>query len=156
MDQISSSVSNDGFSYQLKSSEEAVNISDWPPLLKISQDLAAYQLLSQLIDDGIAQSINNKILISHQSIVALPDDERDLLDLPGHFPFDIEVSALGGLTESDFKYQYTFLSGGTKAFINPKRIGSLLKITSDQEYTLVENQYLVLEAIDHRYNDLGR
>ena len=53
MDQISSSVSNDAFSYQLKSSEEAVNISDWPPLLKISQDLAAYQLLSQLIDDGI-------------------------------------------------------------------------------------------------------
>ena len=148
MDQISSSVSNDGFSYQLKSSEEAVNISDWPPLLKISQDLAAYQLLSQLIDDGIAQSINNKILISHQSIVALPDDERDLLDLPENFPFDIEISSLGGLTESDFKYQYTFLSGGTKAFINPKRIGSLLQITSDQEYTLVKNQYLVLEAID--------
>lgn len=148
MDQINYKVNVEGFSYFLKDSGESSNAPDWSHALDKTEDLAAYQLLTQLIDDGTAVKLNNKILISHKEISDLPDDERNLLDLPDQFPFDIEVSALGSLADSNFKYEHKFLSGGSQSFINPKRIGALLQITSNREYIFNGNQFRILEAIE--------
>ena len=85
MDQINYKVNIEGFSYYLKDSGESSNAPDWGTSLDKTEDLAAYQLLTQLIDDGTAVKINNKILISHEEISDLPDDGRNLLDLLTNF-----------------------------------------------------------------------
>ena len=80
---INYKVNIDGFSFHLKEFGEASNATDWLPFLEKTEDLAPYQLLTQLIDDGIAVRAGNEILLSHISISDLPDDERYLLDSLG-------------------------------------------------------------------------
>jgi SNF2 family DNA or RNA helicase len=146
---IHTKICKEGHSFYLNNNDNSLDISEWNRNIKSKGDTVAYQLLSQLTDDGNGQSLNDHFLIPHEVVATLPQDERDLLDLPEPFPFDIEISHLGSLTDPDFKYQYRYMNGGFKGFINPERIGSLLRISEKDNYTLVGNQYQVLEAIDN-------
>ncbi|KMP10825.1 hypothetical protein UR09_05140 [Candidatus Nitromaritima sp. SCGC AAA799-A02] len=137
-----------GYSFSLDGEGELIDISGWDRNIKNKEDTAALQLLSQLIDDGTAYISGNQIVVPHETVSILLQDERDLLDLPEPFPFDIEISGLGNLTDSDFKYQYRFLNGGSRGFISPERIGSFLRISEEEGYSLVGNQYRILESID--------
>lgn len=148
MDLIFSTVDKQGYSFFLGPRGSSYSIPQWGEKLKNKEDVVSFQLLNQLIDDGDGKSLDDHFLIPHEIIATLLQEERDLLAFPEPFPFDIEISALGNLTALDFKYQYRYMSGGSKPFINPERIGSLLRISGEDNYTLIENQYRVLEAID--------
>lgn len=148
MDIILSTVNKEGYSFFLGPIGSSHKISEWAEKLQSKEDIVAHQLLNQLIDDGNGQSLDNHFLIPHETVAILLQEERDLLAVPEPFPFDIEISALGNLTDPGFKYQYRYMSGGSQSFINPERMGSLLRISEEDNYTLIGNQYRVLEAID--------
>jgi SNF2 family DNA or RNA helicase len=137
-----------GYSFCLKYNGESIDISEWNRNIESNEDVVAYQLLNQLVDDGSGQINDKHFLISHEAVSTLPQEERDILNLPDPFPFDIEISALGNLTDPAFKYQYKYLNGGTQSFVNPRRIGSLLQISNEESYSLIGNQYLVIESLD--------
>jgi SNF2 family DNA or RNA helicase len=148
MDIILSKVNNEGYSFFLESMGLSHGISEWTEKLQSKEDIVALQLLNQLIDDGSGKFLNDQFFVPHGTVATLPQEERDLLGFPEPFPFDIEISGLGNLTDPDFKYQYRYMSGGSQCFINPERIGSLLRISGEESYSLIENQYAVLESID--------
>ena len=113
-----------------------------------NQDMIALQIINQLIDEDKATIQENVVIIPHDTIAALFEEERVALSLPHPFPFDIEVRAKGKLTDPNFRYVYSFLNGRAQPFINPKKVGAYLEISPNQIYLLTGEQYTLIKAID--------
>jgi len=139
---------NEGIKFYIEGSNaHIIDLSSLHSILSRS-DVVLVQLLSQLIDYEQCEVIEGGILVPYSTVAGLEIEQIEILGLPDAFPFDIEIKALGNLASKDFKYDYTFLNGASKPFINPKRLGAYLEITTEQTYLLLGDQYHLVEAID--------
>lgn len=111
-------------------------------------DSIVLQTMNQLLDEELADKLDDSIIIPHTTIADLLDEERTALYLPSPFPFEIEIRSFGNLAHKNFRYIYRFLNGSSQPFVNPKHIGSYLEITTEQTYLLAGDQYRLIEAMD--------
>ncbi|MBC7342250.1 MAG: restriction endonuclease [Clostridia bacterium] len=113
-----------------------------------SADTVALQILEELVSEESARCHGDRVLVPHATIAHLPEEERAGLNLPGAFPFTIELRAVGIMSDRNFSYHYRFLNGDGTPFVNPRRRGAFLEITPNRTYLLVGDQYELLEAVD--------
>jgi hypothetical protein len=108
-------------------------------------------LLNQLADEGKASVVEDDIVLSPASAVRLTAGEQRLLALPEVYPFGLELSISGILTDSDHHYHYHFIDGSRQAFTNVDRRGPILTCDGMGPYLLDEQLYELIEEIEwHR------
>ncbi|MFC4687945.1 SNF2-related protein [Epilithonimonas pallida] len=144
---------NNNFSfYFLSESGSKVPVSEWEKLQP--EFLSQLAILTELHDNGLADYTNNSCEIESIDILRLSDIDKQILDLPNSYPFEIFVESDGTLTHNTFKFKYGFYDfapNGTR--LKTTRNGTILKLEENQ-YLLSENQYLLCQAIDE-FNDLS-
>ncbi|MDK2817628.1 MAG: hypothetical protein PWR22_2257 [Moorella sp. (in: firmicutes)] len=107
------------------------------------------QILRQLIDEERASVQDQEIVIPHEVVAGLPEEERRGLGLPEVYPFFIEIRAAGNLTDPMFRYIYSFVDGYGQPLVNPRRTGAYLEMAPGQGYLLSRQQYALIEALDN-------
>ncbi|WP_051230680.1 SNF2-related protein [Epilithonimonas caeni] len=144
---------NNNFSfYFLSESGSKVPVSEWEKLQP--EFLSQLAILTELHDNGLADYTNNSCEIESIDILRLSDIDKQILDLPNSYPFEIFVESDGTLTHNTFKFKYGFYDfapNGTR--LKTTRNGTILKLEENQ-YLLSENHYLLCQAIDE-FNDLS-
>lgn len=111
----------------------------------------ALQLLEQMVSEGRGRYVDEGVLVPHETVAELREEERTILGLPEPFPFHVEIRASGALTDAHFRYQLFFMNGKDQPFVNPTRRGAHLKASEDQEYILSGDLFRLVEAVE-RFN----
>lgn len=112
-------------------------------------------ILYSLIDENKAKYIENGILIAHEIAACLPNEEKSSLLLPESFPFTTKITSSGKLTDTNLKFNISFLRDKHSPFIKPKRIGALLQITEEQSYLLADDLYHLVYFVE-KFNESER
>lgn len=106
-------------------------------------EIVSGRLEEMYVQNNAELGENGTILVSHEAISFLSQEDRDILLLPRIFPHKITVKSIGAVATKTFRYQiyYTDVSG--KSFVNPVVIGAYIKIDQDLEYTFNHGQYYI-------------
>lgn len=114
-------------------------------------DSLVLQVLEQMISEGRGYHTDDGVLVPHEAVADLGEEERAVLRLPEPFPFEVEIRACGSLTDRNFRYQLLFINGKDQPFVNPVRRGAYIRVAEDQEYILTGDLYRLVESIE-RFN----
>lgn len=143
---------NNRFSfYFLNESGSKVPVSEWGILQ--TEFLSQLAILTELHDNGLADYTENSCEIESIDILKLNDIDKQILDLPNSYPYEIFVESDGTLTHNSFKFKYGFYDfapNGTR--LKTTRNRAVIKV-EENEYLLSENQFLLCQAIDE-FNSL--
>lgn len=145
---------NNKFSfYFLNDLGSKIPVSDWEKLQSefYRSELA---ILIELHDNGLADFTEKSCEVECIDILRLNDIDKQILELPNAYPYEIFVESDGVLTHNSFKFKYGFYDftpNGTR--LKAKRNGATLSV-EESEYLLSENQYLLCQAIDE-FNNLS-
>ncbi len=137
--------------YFLDNSENLVPISDWEELQ--SDFLSQLAILNELQDNGLGDYTENKCNVESINILRLSEIDKQILDLPYIYPYEILIEPDGVLTNNTFKFKYGFYDfcpNGSK--LKTKREGAIISV-DENEYLLTESQFLILESINE-FNSL--
>jgi SNF2 family DNA or RNA helicase/HJR/Mrr/RecB family endonuclease len=144
---------NNNFSfYFLNQSGDKIPVSNWAELQ--SEYLSELAIFSELQDNGLADYTEYHCEVDSLEILKLSDTDKQILDLPNRYPYEIFIESDGVLSQNTFKFNYDFYDfspNGTR--LNTKRNGTLLYV-DDIPYLLSENQYKICEAIEE-FNNLA-
>lgn len=113
-----------------------------------SEFLSQLAILTELHDNGLADYTENSCEIESIDILRLNEIDKQILDLPNSYPYEIFVESDGTLTHNTFKFKYGFYDfapNGTR--LKTTRNGAVIKF-DENEYLLSENQFLLCQAID--------
>jgi len=138
--------------YFLNESGSKVPVSEWETLQ--TEFLSQLAILKELHDNGLADYKDNSCEIESVDILRLNDIDKQILDLPNSYPYEIFVESDGTLTHNSFKFKYGFYDfspNGTRLKTN--RNGTLIKV-EENKYLLSEHQFLLCQAIDE-FNGLS-
>lgn len=129
-----------------------IPVSDWAPLQ--SKFLSQLAILREFHDNGLADYTENSCEVEIINVLRLSELDKQILELPDPYPYEILIESDGVLTHNNFKFKYEFFDfapNGTR--LNVKRNGAKIKI-DENEYLLTEKQYLICEAIEE-FNSLS-
>lgn len=138
--------------YFLNDMESKIPVSEWEKLQ--SQFLSQLAILTELHDNGLADYSDNECEVEIIDILKLNEIDKQILELPNGYPYEIFVESDGVLTHNSFKFKYGFYDfapNGTR--LKATRNGATLSI-EESEYMLSENQYLLCQAIED-FNNLS-
>lgn len=138
--------------YFLNDAGNPILVSEWEILQ--TEFLSQLAILTELHDNGLADYTDNTCEIENIDILRLNDIDKQILDLPNSYPYEIFVESDGTLTHNTFKFKYGFYDfapNGTR--LRTTRDGTLIKV-EENEYLLSENQFLLCQAIDE-FNSLS-
>lgn len=143
---------NNNFSfYFLNQSGNKIPVSNWEELqLEFLSQLA---ILNELQDNGLADCTEYSCEVDSLEILKLNDIDKQILNLPNSYPYEIFIESDGVLSQNAFKFKYGFYDfspNGTR--LNTKRNGTIIYV-DDTPYLLSENQYKICEAIEE-FNNL--
>ena len=143
---------NTNFSfYFLNQSGDKIPVSNWAELqLEFLSQLA---ILNELQDNGLADCTEYSCEVDSLEILKLSDIDKQILDLPNSYPYEIFIESDGVLSQNTFKFKYGFYDfspNGTR--LNTKRNGTIIYV-DDTPYLLSENQYKICDAIEE-FNNL--
>lgn len=131
--------------YFLNKSGNKIPFSNWEELqLEFLSQLA---ILNELQDNGLADYTEYSCEVDSLKILKLSDIDKQILDLPSIYPYEIFIESDGVLSLNTFKFKYGFYDfspNGTR--LNAKRNGAIIYV-DDTPYLLSENQYKICEAI---------
>lgn len=116
--------------------------------------LSQLSILNELIDNGFAKITVDSCKVETTEILALSDIDKQILDLPNNYPYEIYIQSNGQLNQSNFKFDfgfYDFTPNGNRLLT--KRKGALIEI-EDRRYLLSKNQFLICEALEN-FNSLS-
>ncbi len=137
--------------YFLNQSGDKIPVSNWEELqLEFLSQLA---ILKELQDNGLADYTEDSCKVESLEILKLSDIDKQILDLPDNYPYEIFIESDGVLSQNTFKFKYGFYDfspNGTR--LNTKRNGTVISV-DDTPYLLSENQYKICEAIEE-FNNL--
>lgn len=138
---------SDRFSfYFLEESGNKLPVSKWE---KLQTDfLSQLVILMELHDNGFASFTDYTCEVESINILNLNYIDKQILDLPNGYPYELFVESEGVLTQSSFKFKYGFYDfapNGTR--LKTIRNGAIIKV-EETEYLLSKNQYLLCQAID--------
>ena len=102
--------------------------------------------LETLVSYGLCDFSDGSYVINHKNAADLSVDDKELLDLPVQFPYQISVSdGKGDLGHKDFRYAIRLLKPDGTFFVNPEIIGSYVKIDGEREYIFDTYQYSIVD-----------
>ncbi len=133
------------FSLRLDSETEFTPIIDWHD----SDGAFYFSSLQSLVDNGCGEKDEYSYFIPFVALYELDMIEREMLDLPSLYPYEIYIQQDGLITRPDFKYTITycnFAPNGTR-FILSSRCGSIISLDI-QDYMLTKEQYRLISAIE--------
>jgi SNF2 family DNA or RNA helicase len=107
-----------------------------------------FLLFQELLENGLADREDDKILISHQEICRLSSVDQKILTLPESYPFDIKIDSDGLFQNPDFRLKLRFFEYNHGSQIVGKRSGCIFTLTDSTQYLLSPDQYLLCEAVD--------
>lgn len=137
--------------YFLDNSEKLIPVLDWAELQ--TEFLSQLAILNELQDNGLADYSEYSCEVDSLEILKLNDIDKQILDLPNSYPYEIFIESDGVLSHNTFKFKYGFYDfspNGTR--LNTKRNGTIIYV-DDTQYLLSENQYKICEAIKE-FNNL--
>lgn len=111
-------------------------------------------LLQELLENGQAEIHETSVRVPHEEIVQLSSIDKQLLDLPAPFPFDIKILSNGTLNQSDFKFKWGFFENPHGQEIFAERRGSILTLKDGSQYLLSSHQLAMCNALDE-FNSLS-
>lgn len=138
--------------YFLNESGSKIPVSEWKKLQ--SEFLSQLAILTELHDNGLADYTEKSCKIESIDILRLNEIDKQIMDLPNDYPYEIFVESDGVLTNNSFKFKYGFYDfapNGTR--LKTTKNGAIIKV-EENEYLLSENQYLLCQAIDE-FNNLS-
>jgi len=143
---------NNYFSFYFLNNEgRKVLASDWDSLQR--EFLSQLAILTELYDNGLADFTENSCSVESIHILRLNEIDKQILDLPESYPYEIFVESDGTLTLNSFRFKYGFYDFSPNGnILRTSRNGAILKI-HENEYLLSENQFLLCQAIDE-FNSL--
>lgn len=144
-------IENGKFIFSILNEEKKVMIQSW-----IVLGYAAYfEPLQELVDNGYGTIQGDEYHIPFLSIYELDTIEREILELPSIYPFELYIQSSGLITKASFQYTYSFCSFAPsgdryKYTLNGPVISLDLSINSLplQNYLLTKDQYCLISAID--------
>jgi HJR/Mrr/RecB family endonuclease len=146
------SYANNIFSfYFLDSSGKFISVLDWQILQ--TEFLSQLAILNELQDNGLANYTEYSCEVESLEILKLSEIDKQILDLPNSYPYEIFIESDGVLSQNTFKFKYGFYDfspNGTR--LNTKRNGTFVYV-DDTPYLLFVNQYKICEAIEE-FNNL--
>ncbi len=144
---------NNQFSFYFPNeSGSKIPVKDWQQLQ--SEFLSQLAILSELHDNGLAEYTENSCEVESIDISRLNEIDKQILELPNSYPYEIFIESDGVLTHNTFKFKYGFYDfspNGTR--LNTSRNGIVVKV-EENEYLLSESQYKLCKAIDE-FNSLA-
>lgn len=138
--------------YFLDSLGSKIPVKDWKKLQ--SEFLSQLAILTELYENGLAEYTETSCTVESTDVLNLSEIDKQILELPNNYPYEIFVESDGILTHSSFKFNYNFYDfapNGTRLKI--ERNGALIYL-DDSIYLLSLNQYLLCNAIDE-FNNLS-
>ena len=136
----------------LNPSGSKIPVTDWQELQ--SEFLSQLAILGELHDNGLADYTENSCEVESMDISRLSEIDKQILELPNGYPYEIFIESDGVLTHNTFKFKYGFYDfcpNGTT--LKTSRNGIVVKV-EENEYLLSENQYKLCQAIDE-FNSLA-
>jgi hypothetical protein len=121
-------------------------IKDWVNVQ--SNYLPQLSILSELVDNGKADFHEYTCEVAVLDVLSLSDIDKQILNLPQSWPFEIHIQAEGDLGQSTFKYNfgfYNFLPDGS--LLQVARKGALI-IHEGDDYLLSLSHYNLCEALE--------
>ncbi len=115
--------------------------------------LSQLAILNELRDNGLADYTEYSCEVESLEILKLSDIDRQILELPNSYPYEIFIESDGVLSQNTFKFKYGFYDFSPNGIrLKTKRNGAVIFV-DDTEYLLSENQYKICEAIED-FNNL--
>lgn len=141
----------EGAEFSLRSNNgEELPFEKWNTILEQNayEARAQWLLLKELLDNGQAIQTANAVLVPNEELCNLPLIDRQLLNLPEPYLFDIKIESKGRtFNQQEFRYEYGFYEPNGN-LIFTKRVGCILRITEQRAYFLTKEQFELLEALD--------
>lgn len=143
---------NAGFVFWVTQNRQPIPFREWSG----TDDCIAYAPLSELVDNGFAESEGCECTVPYENIYLIDNDDRLILGLPKSYDKAMRLRSLGGFRESGFSYALDLLKHAPAGDVLPyRRTGNVVEIGSEG-YLLTEAQYkLVLEVEDFNATDPG-
>lgn len=142
--------------YFEKDSGKTVPFNSW---MDNNVDTFIYNILNDLLVNGIAEEIDDKVVIKNEDLVLIDDEDFSFLGLPKFYPFEIFISLKGsGLKDKNGVLEYSFQDKTNKngtgniIFKTSDRKGVLLK-NNDSSYLLNAINLKAVQAIDEFNNN---
>lgn len=108
--------------------------------------------LEELVGNGLASKVGDTYTMQISNIYFLDDLERDILELPSLYPFDIYIQPEGQITHPNFRYKYSFRSFAPNGEIfKVENIDGPFVTINGNEYLLNNEQYKLISSIN-QYN----
>ena len=108
------------------------------------ENACLWDRLEMLVFDEKARTQGDGVLLPHESIVLLSDEDAELLQLPERNPYAFSIQAKGDLGHNDLHYSLEVLRSNGAVYINPRFRGAFLHIDSETVYRLSLDQYQIL------------
>ena len=127
--------------YFLNDEGYKIPISNWEQLQY--EFLPQLAILSELQNNGLADYTEYCCEVEIVEILKLCDIDKQILDLPSSYSYEIFIESDGVLSQNTFKFKYGFYDfspNGTR--LNTKRNGAVIHV-DDTQYLLSENQYKI-------------
>lgn len=137
----------------LDDSGNKIPVTEWENLQ--SEFLSQLTILNELFDNGFADFTHDSCVVENINILRLIEIDKQILDLPNLYPYEIYIESEGILTQNTFMFKYDFYDfapNGNR--LNTNRIGAIL-LVEEIPYLLTEHQYLLCFEID-QYNELSQ
>lgn len=108
------------------------------------RDTCLWDRLEMLLREERARKRGSDVLLPHESIATLSDEDAELLQLPERNPYAFSIQSQGDLGHNDLHYRIEVLRGNGLPYINPRFCGAFLHIDRETVYRLSLDQYQIL------------
>lgn len=120
--------------YSEKDSGKIVSFSNW---IDHNVDPIAFNIINDLLVNGIAEEVDEKIVIKNADISLMEEEDFGILEIPKWYPYEIYITLKGtGLKDKNGLLEYSFQDKTNKngtgniVFKNSERRGVLLEKSS--------------------------
>ncbi len=128
------------------SNEELIKVKNWH--VHQEQFQAQFHVLNELVENGFADEHEYSVDIEPTELLNLSRINKQILDLPEEYPFEIFIQSDGQLNQNTFRFRYGFYDfapNGTRFLA--KRTGPVLEI-DESVFLLSKIQFEICEALD--------
>lgn len=109
---------------------------------------APVAILKEFHENGLADFVENRIIVPVEELLKLDDLDKELLGLPEQYPFDIYIEADGVLKSKEFNFKYNFFDFAPNGHCFQSSMSGPIVKFEKNEYLLNINQYRLLKALD--------
>lgn len=141
--------SSDYISFSFIREDRALSFSEW----NSDEEACVYaELLQEFIDNGLAAVDGSQCNVSYDAIFQLSNSERQVLGLPGMYPYAIYIQPKGLLRDASFRFMVSYRESKMGRRFPVKRQGAIIDI-GKAKYLLRREQFELVDAISE-YNQI--